>query len=172
MENFKDIKGFEGLYQVSDFGKVYSFVSKREIGQSKDSYGYMVVALYKQRKRKTFKIHRLVADAFIDNPNQYTQVNHIDEDKCNNTVSNLEWCNSHYNANYGNRNEIISNSQKNRKDHSKEVLQYDENMCLLNEYPSAHEAERCTGVYRTNISACCRGNSKYPKAGGFIWRYK
>lgn len=172
MGNFQDIKEYEGLYQINDSGVVYSLVSKRKIGQTKDSYGYMVVALYKQRQRKTFKIHRLVADAFIDNPNGYNQVNHIDENKCNNNASNLEWCNHHHNANHGGRNMKISESQKNRKDHSKAVLQYDENECLLNEYPSTHEAERCTGIHRTNIGACCRGNAKHPKAGGFIWRYK
>lgn len=125
-----DIKGFEGLYQISDSGEVkrIAHVSKyknkssmiikeryKKLGTDKD--GYRTVMLYKgSRIKKLCKVHRLVAEAFIPNPNCLPMVNHKDEDKANNKVSNLEWCDCKYNNNYGTRNERMSRSKRKGKE--------------------------------------------------------
>ena len=115
-EIWKDIKGYEGLYQVSNLGRVKSlgrwvykeYRGKRWQGekilkQIKNKFGYLRVYLYKNRKAKCYAIHRLVAQVFIPNPYNLPQVNHKDEDKSNNRVDNLEWCTSFYNNEYGTR---------------------------------------------------------------------
>ena len=105
-EEWKDIKGYEGLYQISSFGRVKSLnymhksVSKY-LSLAIMSSGYVYVLLYKEGKRKMYRVHRLVAEAFIPNPNNYKEVNHKDENKQNNRVDNLEWCTRNYNHNYG-----------------------------------------------------------------------
>jgi hypothetical protein len=127
-EVWKDIEGYEGLYQVSNLGKVKSIdryikqyngynysiriyrgkILKSNIGNR----GYLKVVLHKQRKAKTYNVHRLVAETFILNPNNYSQVNHKDENKLNNCVDNLEWCTSKYNINFGQRNTKVANKLK------------------------------------------------------------
>ena len=87
----KDIKGFEGLYQITDEGQVYSLYSKKYLKPRKDKDGYLQVNLYKDKKQYTKKIHRLVAEAFLDNSDNKKEVNHIDCQRDNNCVSNLEW---------------------------------------------------------------------------------
>ena len=116
-EEWKDIKGYEGLYQVSNLGRVKSLgnnKSKKEkiLDPKPNMYGYKEVRLSKEGKRKPYKVHRLVAIYFIPNPNNYKEVNHKDEDKTNNHVSNLEWCDRKYNINYGTRNKKASDSMK------------------------------------------------------------
>lgn len=117
-EIWKDIKGYEGKYQVSNYGSVKT-LNYRRTGTArllipKNDKGYLAVGLYKNGKRKMFLIHRLVAEAFIPNPENLPQVNHIDEDKTNNYVENLEWCTQSYNNNYGTRLKRVSESLKNR----------------------------------------------------------
>lgn len=170
-EIWRPIKGYEGLYEVSNLGRVRSldrWCSHRRGKQlkkgkillgGKDYDGYRLVLLYKEGKRKTFKVHRLVAEAFIPNPNNLPQVNHKDENKLNNSVDNLEWCDAKYNSNYGTHLEKIS----------KKVLQYDLEGNFIKEWQSTRECER-NGFSHTGISSCCRGKLKYYK--GFIWRYK
>ena len=87
----RDILGFEGLYQITDEGKVYSVRSQKFLKPRKDKDGYLLVNLYKDKKQYTRKVHRLTAQAFLDNPDNKTEVNHIDCDRTNNNVSNLEW---------------------------------------------------------------------------------
>lgn len=177
-EIWKDIKGYEGLYQVSSYGRVRSldrivvysngdkhFYKGRIIKPFSDKDGYLLCNLSKNTKPKTSKVHRLVAEAFIPNPNSLPQVNHRDEDKTNNHVENLEWCDGKYNKNYGTRNKRIGEKL------SKTVLQLDTNTGrVIAEYPSAIEAARHTGFSQGNISACCMGERK--TAGGYKWQYK
>lgn len=99
---WRAIPGYEGLYEVSDFGSVRSlFRYKKQLKPSKQSNGYLSVDLFKEKRRKHCLIHRLVAMAFIPNPENLPQINHKDENRTNNTVENLEWCSAKYNMNYG-----------------------------------------------------------------------
>lgn len=113
MAIWKDIEGYEGLYQVSNEGEVKS--KRNKIVKIELTYhGYCRVHLWKNGIGKHHSLHRLVAQAFIPNPNNLPQVNHKDEDKTNNHAENLEWCNATYNSNYGTRNQRVSNTQKGR----------------------------------------------------------
>lgn len=176
MEVWKDIKDYEGLYQVSNFGRVRSLgkgesnVSKMRILKvRKTRCGYIIVNLYKNGIMKTVYIHRLVAEAFIPNPLNLPQVNHKSEVKDDNRVENLEWCDVNYNINYGNRKEKVSYKLTNRKDCSKQVLQYNIDGTLIREWPSIKECVR-NGFNDTDIILCCKGRHKTHK--GFIWKYK
>lgn len=124
-EIWKDIKGYEGLYQASSIGNVKSIGryvnaknnSKKYMksiilkGVANDRGYYMVVLSKEGKKRKVF-VHRLIAETFIENPKNYTQVNHKDEDKTNNNINNLEWCSCKYNCNYGTRNKRLAGRRK------------------------------------------------------------
>ena len=119
-EFWADVKGYEGLYQVSNLGHVkslnYNHGKKHKIMVGGiDRYGYRYYTLSKNKKTQNFWGHRLVAMAFIPNPENLPQINHKDENKQNNTMSNLEWCNSKYNSNYGTRNKKISESKMGEK---------------------------------------------------------
>ena len=98
------IIGYEGLYDVSNFGRIRNSRTNKILSLANNRQGYKLVTLYKNKKLKTFLAHRLVAIAFIENPNSFPEINHIDENKQNNNVSNLEWCDRVYNANYGTGN--------------------------------------------------------------------
>lgn len=125
MEEWKDIKGYEGIYQVSSYGRVRSldriverkgkgdfFIKGRVLTQSDDTNGYMKVSLTKHDQKRTFKVHRLVAIHFLDNPNNLPCVNHKDENKLNNNVDNLEWCTKAYNNSYGTKAKRQSETRK------------------------------------------------------------
>lgn len=168
-EIWKDIKGYEGLYQVSNLGNVKSLCYNKTKNLSKllkprnnkvSGDAYFIVSLCKNGIHKNFYIHRLVAEAFIANVNDLPQVNHIDEDKSNNKVSNLEWCTIEYNLNYGTRRE------KEARTKGISVFQYTKDGNFVKEYYSIREATRQTGI--TNVGDCIRGKSK--TAGGFIWK--
>ena len=120
-------------------------------------------------KMKSFTVHRLVSLAFIPNPDNLPEVNHKDECKTNNNVSNLEWCSKSYNINYGTRNERCGEKNLNRKDQSRPVKQFTKDGRFITDYPSIAEAERQTGFDQTAISKCCNGKQK--SAYGYIWRY-
>lgn len=111
-EIWKPVVEYEGLYEVSNLGNVYSYKSDRNLKQSKDSNGYIRISLYKDGKATGTLVHRLVAEAFIPNPNNYPIINHKDENPSNNDVENLEWCTYEYNNNYGTRNKRISEANK------------------------------------------------------------
>ena len=111
-EIWTPVSGFEQYYDVSTLGRVRNRVSGHILGQFKMRKGYLSVNFQKDKKHFTKKVHRLVAEAFIPNPNKFPQVNHKDENPQNNAVDNLEWCTNEYNSNYGGRNERISKSCK------------------------------------------------------------
>ena len=170
-EIWKDVVGFEGAYMVSNFGRVMSlnyhnFHIKKILNLRKNRKGYLIIALcYNGKKLLTFA-HRLVAMAFIPNPQNLPQVNHKDENKENNCVNNLEWCDCLYNNNYGSRNIKIRETFKSFKSHK--VFQYDLECNLLAIYDSAEDAGRKTGISPSAIRACCRG--KHKTHAGFYWR--
>lgn len=160
-------------YQVSNFGQILSLNYERTrkpklLKTSKDKNGYLRVSLYKNGKQNYFQIHRLVAETFLPNPNNLPQVNHIDENKENNRVDNLEWCTHEYNINYGTHNERISKAMTNGK-LSKPVLQFSKSGEFIREWPSTRECGR-NGFNQGEVSKCCNGKRK--TAYGFIWKYK
>ena len=140
------------MYAVSDEGEVISF---HKLKPRAHKGGYLTVVLCRDgEKPKVNFIHRLVANAFLENPCNYPQVNHKDKNRKNNCVANLEWCTVQHN---------------NRHAHGVKVAQYDALGNKLAEYESLIAAEEVTGISQSAISHACRGNSK--KAGGYIWKY-
>lgn len=180
-EVWKDIKGYEDLYQVSNFGRVKSLrrsvVLGKNIRQVKEKVikpfitnkGYYQIILSKNGKTSHKLVHRLVAMAFIPNPNKYLIINHKDENPLNNHADNLEWCGYSYNNNYGNRNKIVSDKMTNGK-LSKKVLQITLNGDFVKEYPSTKQVERELGFYHSHISKCCLGTRD--SAYGYKWKFK
>lgn len=177
MEIWKDVEGYEGLYQVSNMGRVKSLGnelsnnSKEKILKSykNGKSGYLLISLCKEGKIKKYLLHRLVAQAFLPNPNNLPEVNHKDENHQNNCVENLEYCNAKYNANYGSRNKKISKALKNRKDLSKPILQFTKDGEFIRRWDNAREVERELGIKNSNIPKCCKG--KYKTVGGYKWCY-
>ena len=161
-EIWRDIEGYEGVYQISNKGRVKSLkCGKERILRPRDNgNGYLKVHLFKNTSFQSIYIHRLVAEAFIPNSQNKPQVNHKDENKKNNCVENLEWIACIDNCNYGTRNERIS----------RKILQYSKSGEFIREWQSAAEVERVLGIDNSNITKCCKGKRKY--AGSFIWRYK
>lgn len=182
-EIWKDIYEYEGLYQISNYGRVKSvkrkvirgngreqLVKERLLKQAEKKNGYLYVVLYKEGKMKHYLVHQLVAKHFIPNPNNYKEVNHKNENKKLNVVWNLEWVSHKYNINYGTCIERMAKTLTNGK-LSKAVLQINkETREVIKEFPSTHQVERELGFANTSISACCLG--KYKSAYGYIWRYK
>lgn len=165
-EIFKDVKGFEHLYAVSNLGTVKRKETKAQkgtgnyyrkehlINQRKNNKGYFMVDLYKNNVRHQLLVHRLVAEAFVENPNNYLCVNHIDENKENNQANNLEWCTQKYNMNYGTCPERIG------KANSKSVIQLDKNGNFVGKYVSIICAERMTNISQGSIGDCLHGRRK------------
>ena len=192
-EKWKDIKGYPD-YMISNLGRVKSIGrwincknkgkrwKKEEIMKpSVNKKGYLFVSLCKNGHKKNYSVHRLVAQAFISNPNNYPQVNHKNEIKDDNRVENLEYCDAKYNMNYGTIKERIAEKLKGMKHtedtknkiseaNSKPVFQYDLNGNFIKEWPSTMEVERRLGFANTHISACCLGKQK--QSHGFKWKYK
>lgn len=160
------IKGYEGLYEVSDKGRVRSlkFGKERILKPGRNQQGYLVVCLCKNGERETYRIHRLVAQTFTPNPDNLPEVNHKDENKENNSVQNLEWCDRKYNINFGTRNQRISEK------HLKPILQYTKSGEFVAEWRSAMDVQRNIGYLQNNISSCCNGKCK--SSNGFIWKFK
>ena len=177
-EIWKDIKDYEGLYQVSNLGNVRrikfinNIVEKEKITNLKPIKNtYLQVVLSRNGKVKAKNIHRLVAETFIPNPKKLPQVNHKDENKYNNKIDNLEWCTRIYNMNYGNVRKKISRSH--RKENFKKrkaIIQYDKNMNFIKEYNGICEAVKETKIDKSSIIKNCK--NKLKSAGNYIWKYK
>lgn len=150
-------------------GRVKNLRTGKILKPAKDKGGYLIVSLWKNGKRKHFKVHRLVAEAFLNPVAGKDFVNHLDEVKVSNHYSNLEWCTPKENSNYGTRNERITKTMTNGKK-SKPVQGIDPKTGkVVVEFPSTQEAGR-NGFSSGNVVSCCKG--KYKTAYGYIWRYK
>ena len=167
MEVWKDIDGYEGLYQVSNFGNVRSLDYGRTrqvkvLAPKRAGYGYYGVNLYDENHiPTTHYIHRLVAQAFIANPDNLPQVNHLDENKSNNTATNLKWCNSEENVNYGpRRRRAVENTIK-------PIAQMKDGK-VVRIWKSGADAGR-SGFVPTHITRCCKGKEK--SHYGHEWQY-
>lgn len=174
-EIWRDIPGYESLYQVSSMGNVRSLNYNhtglvKVMHPSIDNRGYKCVLLCKDKKVRMWRVHRLVAITFLPNPDNHKIINHKNEDKTINTVSNIEWCNSSYNNTYGNRiKKVIEANKKNGR--SKTVCQYTLDGHLVRIWGSANEVQREIGYSQIYISRVCRGLFKTNVAYGYIWRY-
>ena len=176
-EIWKDISGYEGIYQVSNFGNIKSLeryfpsknpktpiahVNEKILKLSANKKGYLSANLYKNGKMKNIQVHRLVAQAFIPNPNDFPQVNHKDENPSNNNVNNLEWCTRKYNCNYGRRNLKIGQfSTKSR------IVQCDLDGNPIRIFENGYDAGRYLKKDATSIYSCCSG--KQTTAFGYRW---
>ena len=164
IEKWKDVIGFEGCYEVSNFGRVRNAKSKAVLKQATTRKGYKAVSLFVNGTGKTIEVHRIVALAFIENENGYPEVNHIDEDKTNNCVSNLEWCSHAYNMAYG------TGRARAAKACQKPVVQYLHGVEVAR-FDSIKEAGKITGCDPGHISQCCRGYVYRQHVNGYSFAY-
>ena len=174
-EIWKDVLGYENLYLVSNFGRIKSLYHKNKIMQVyTNQQGYSIVRLHKNKKRTGLLLHRIVAKAFIPNPNNKPEVNHIDGNKLNNCVNNLEWVTSSENTIHAYNNKLLSRDFFGSLNipRRKKVIQLDTNYNIINIYASLTEAGKCTGIKTSNISSCCLHKYRYKTAGGFIWIFE
>lgn len=189
LEVWRDIEGYEGLYQVSSYGRIYSFHRTNTKGgfirQSFSGSGYLQAHLCKNGKKKSFLTHRLVAKAFLPNPNNCLEVNHKDERKTNNCVWNLEYCTKKYNENYGTKrfraaahHDYKASAIKSAAHHdykevgrklAKPIIQFDKQGNIVKLWESGQEIKRQLGYSCGNISAACRG--KHKSVYGYIWKF-
>lgn len=180
-EIWKDIKGYEGYYKISNLGRIKSFYGNEKfISTYNNNRGYIMVRLSLNKNRGYFLVHRLIALHFIANEENKRTVNHKDGNKLNNKISNLEWATYSENERHAIRTGL--KVYKKGKDsclygkidkdarHKKGVIQYTKDNIFVKEYCSAMEAERNTGIGHVAISHCLRGNSK--TSGGYKWKYK
>lgn len=177
MEIWRDIEGYEDFYQISSIGRIRSkdrylktcgnglrYAKGKIIKPVVCTNGYCEVHLRKDKKREVRLLHRVVAKAFIPNPDSLPEVNHKDENIKNNSVENLEWCTSKYNANYGNRNKkMVENMKK------VSINQYDKDGNFIKTWDSIIVACRELGADASSIIRVCKGKQK--TAVGYIWKY-
>lgn len=164
IEIWKPVKNFEGLYEISNVGNIKSLLFNREkiLKPAINSSGYYSIVLYKNKIKSSHTIHRLVADAFIENKYNCPLINHKNEIKTDNNVSNLEWCDVKYNNNFGTRNSKISNSLSNK------IIQLDKNGNVVNIFKNSVSAKEF-GFDHSSIIKCCHGKRNTHK--GYAWRF-
>lgn len=176
-EKWLPVKGYEQSYMISSYGRIKTIdrvltfsdgrvreYKSRIIRTHRINQHYYVASLSQNQRRLMKDVHRLVAEAFIPNPNGFNEVNHKDENKTNNCVNNLEWCTAEYNSNYGTCKNRIGDSN------SRPILKYDLEGNFIREYKSMSEAERIEGINHASICICCNGRVSYQ--GSSIWIYK
>jgi hypothetical protein len=160
-ETWIEINEYKNLYEVSTFGNIRS--KTQTLKPFKNSKGYLYVNLCRLGKRETISVHRLVAKAFINNPFNKPQINHIDGIKTNNHYTNLEWVTNGENTKHAYNNNL-------KQPTGLAVIQYDKNNNMIDEFGSILNASKITGVGHMSIRKCC--NNERKSAGGFIWKYK
>ncbi len=165
IEIWKPIKGYEGIYEISNYGNCRR-VGKRNIKPKIEKNGYVRYHLSKNNKPITILAHRAVAMAFIDNPNGYNTVNHIDENKSNNRMDNLEWCDMHYQNTYG------VGAVRRDKAKEKPVLQFTKSGEFIKRFDSATQAANELGLNKASIGLVCMRKRRYKSTGGFIFRFE
>lgn len=189
---WKPVVGYEGLYEVSNTGLVRSLnkLKGRILTPIKRKNGYLNICLYKNCKQVTKLVHRMVAEAFIPNPDNLEMVNHKDEDRTNNHVDNLEWCTRAYNQVYSmnlhperrniNADNLRKHSTRNKKGvphkHYKQVAILDDNNNIINIYDNASTAAKILGLHTCNVTEVCKANQnrqieKRRKTGGHIFMF-
>ena len=193
-ETFVDIKGYDGRYKIGNKGTIIGLSRSKDnrynnkqwiLKQYENKNGYMYVTLQKDKKRKTIKVHRLVAEHFIENPNNYPCVNHIDSNRKNNDVSNLEWVTHKQNMEHAVKNHRFDNMAKLNSERmkgnklngyiyaneitKKKIIQCDLDDNFIKEYESISEASRQTGINIMSISCCA--NKKRKSGGGYLWHF-
>lgn len=181
-EVWKDVQGYEGYYQVSNHGRVKSLDRKvknrggiatkkgKILSPSVMNNQYKKIALWKDNEQKMMLMHRLIAQAFIPNTGNLPEVNHIDEDKGNNSVDNLEWCDRLYNANYGTAIERSASKRKGVSVGERAIEQYTTNGVFVRSYDSAMKAAEAIKGCNSGICKCANG--RYKIAHGYVWRWK
>ena len=162
-EIWKPIKNFENRYRVSNLGRIYS-ITRKTIMKLSMLNGYLRVILYDGNKTNGYYVHRIVAEAFIPNPQNKPLINHIDENRANNVVSNLEWATSSENVNHGSRNDKVS-KKFSETGISRPVICVETRIV----YSSGKQAKRETGIDDGSINHACTGRCK--TAGGFHWNF-
>lgn len=167
-EVWKDIEGFEGLYQVSNYGRIKSLHARKGTGKlimkPKNSRGYQVIKLAGRNGKKFFSIHRLVAKTFMPNPHNLPCVNHKNENKADNRVENLEWCSVRYNNMFGTRTKRVKEKV------AKPILQYDLNGNFIKRHESICDAGKELNISIGNISQCL--HKRYKQANGYVFMYE
>lgn len=173
IEEWRDIKGFEGVYQVSNMGRVRSLDHitggkhwRGKILSTAVTAGYPIVKLSKGSEKHPRRVHRLVAEAFLDNPENLPEVNHIDGNKNNNRMDNLEWCTSKENKIHA---WVTGLTKLPPAQTPRPVIQILDEKEIAS-YMSMEIAEIITGIDAGTICNCCKGKRK--SAGGYGWKYK
>lgn len=185
-EEFRDIENFEGLYQISNYGRVKSLerfkrnhtkvqkVEEQILKSHLNNRGYYYAMLNKEGEQNHKTIHRLIAQAFIPNPNNLPCINHIDGNKLNNSLDNMEFCTYSHNNKEAYRLGLKKSAITGRLGYdnwnSKPICQYDLKGNFIKEWACSLEVKRQLGINASNITSCCRGERN--KAGGYIWKYR
>ena len=168
-EIWKDVEGYEGLYKVSNLGRIFGIKRNGVLKPGKGRYDFVV--LCKNGVRHEISVHRLVAKAFCPNPHNKPEVNHINEIAEDNRASNLEWCTRLENIRHGTGIERHAEAQLNCKRRSKRIAQYTIDGEYIKTFPSIREMYRQTGFDRSAVCKCASGNHRYSHAYGYLWRY-